>query len=322
MLKQWIRQRKLSRLTVDPNDRTMRCPIAEPETEGLMASAEACYEAWRSHFESQAWRVDAERSMRAVSAIFFHWAGVGVIVRPADVQFERLTGISWHYQYFMLREGEVLMRPHSCWCSACFEVAAAGPAAGLLTSLHEVRGCAKAGNALYEWHNSSCRAKTGAEASSPDQRARARGHGLAQAGIEPGQWVLVEAFCDEEDEMWLGRALPFGDFGPRSPCCKKFTDATPKNLYGTRFNTGDYMVAVQWYERLTESGDGERREFIRGTRMIDVFNSTELRLVGFRMEVIGALARKNDGDEPDPEEARIKWKLPRDSEAQALTWCR
>ena len=71
MLKQWLRQHKLSRLSVDPNDKTMRCPIVEPETEGLMESVEACLLAWRSHFEADAWREDAKGSMRAVSVIFF-----------------------------------------------------------------------------------------------------------------------------------------------------------------------------------------------------------------------------------------------------------
>ena len=86
-----LRRRKLSRLSVDPNDDTMRCPIAEPETEGMIATAEACCEAWKSHFETQEWRDGAADSMRAVSAIYFHWAGEGAIVRPADVQFARLT---------------------------------------------------------------------------------------------------------------------------------------------------------------------------------------------------------------------------------------
>ena len=73
----------------------MRCPVATRETQGLMASAHACFEAWRSHFETDAWRADAKGSMRSVSAIYFHWAGEGEISRPAtDVQFERLVGIS------------------------------------------------------------------------------------------------------------------------------------------------------------------------------------------------------------------------------------
>ncbi len=53
-----------------------------------------------------------------------------------------------------------------------------------------------------------------------------------------------------------------------------------RNVYGVRFNSGDFMVAVQWYERLPESGDGERLEFLRGEEIIDVINSTDLRAVG------------------------------------------
>ena len=47
------------------------------------------------------------------------------------------------------------------------------------------------------------------------------------------------------------------------------------------------MVAVQWYERLCESGDGERLEFVMGERQVDVINSTELRLAAFAMVPTG-----------------------------------
>jgi hypothetical protein len=331
MLKQWIVRRKQSRMSVDPNDPTMQCPVAHPEAEGMMASAEEVCKAWQSHFETDTWREDAKRSMRSVSAIYFHWAGEGAIERPKeDEQFDRLTGISSHYQYFMLREGEVLMRPYSCWCPACFEVAAAGPGASTrLSSDYMVRdGCTKAPNAvppnprvpnpLYEWRNASCRAKTGAQTSSPDKRARGHGHELAEAGLQPGQWVLVEAFCDPEDEMWLGKTVAFSDFGPLPSCCKRH-DGGQMNVYGTRFNEGDYMIAVQWYERLAESGDGERREFNRGERVIDVINSSELRMVDVKVAVIGAFPVSEEADDG---EALIKWELDREAEAEALTWCR
>ena len=128
-----------------------------------MASAEECYLAWRGHFETDAWRAEATGSMRAVSAIYFHWACDGVIERPAtDVQFDRLTGISSCYQSFMLREGEVLMRPYSCWCTACFNVAVEGPGKRTYLSCNfNVPRCTHAGNSLYSWRNASCRAKTG-----------------------------------------------------------------------------------------------------------------------------------------------------------------
>ena len=99
-----------------------------------MTTPEDCYRAWKSHFETDAWRAKSVGSMCAVSAFYFHWAGEGDITRPAeDVQFDRLVGISSCYQYFMLREGEVLMRPYSCWCPPCFGVAVSGP--GLSTYL-------------------------------------------------------------------------------------------------------------------------------------------------------------------------------------------
>jgi hypothetical protein len=319
MLKQWIRRRKLSSLSVDLNHLRIRNPLARGETGGFMASAEECYLAWRGHFETDAWRAEATGSMRAVSAIYFHWACDGAIERPAmDVQFDCLSGISSCYQYFMLREGEVLMRPYSCWCPACFNVSAEGPGKRTyLTCNFNVPYCTHAGNTLYSWRNKSCRAKTGAEASSPDKRARDRGHALAATGISPGQWVLVEAFGDNDDEMWLGKTVEFSDFG-RQSCCKKHTEGQ-RNVYSVRFNSGDFMVAVQWYERLPENGDGERLEFFRGERVIDVINSTELRAVGVHVREIGLFPAEAGVNDPD---ALIKWELSRDDEAEALTWCR
>ena len=62
--------------------------------------------------------------------------------------------------------------------------------------------------------------------------------------------------------MWHAKTVAFSVFGD-AECCKKHLGGQ-KNIYDTRFNSGDYMVAVQWYERLCESGNGERREFVRG----------------------------------------------------------
>ena len=48
-----------------------------------MASAEEYYQAWRGHFETDAWRAEATGSMRAVSAFYCHWACDGAIEWPA-----------------------------------------------------------------------------------------------------------------------------------------------------------------------------------------------------------------------------------------------
>ena len=62
-----------------------------------------------------------------------------------------------------------------------------------------------------------------------------------------------------------------------------------------------------------------------GERQVDVINSTELRLAGFALAPIGVLpAGVTDGIESAgvSEEERVKWRLARGDEAEALTWCR
>ena len=47
----------------------------------------------------------------------------------------------------MLREGEVLARPHSCWCPACFDLATAGRGQGARLAPYagyKVVGCTRA----------------------------------------------------------------------------------------------------------------------------------------------------------------------------------
>jgi hypothetical protein len=75
-MKQWIVRRKPSRLSVisvDPNDLRMQCP--EPEAEDMMTSVEETYQALRSLFDRGAAR-RCQALLRAVSAIYFHWARV------------------------------------------------------------------------------------------------------------------------------------------------------------------------------------------------------------------------------------------------------
>ena len=82
------------------------------------------------------------------------------------------------------------------------------------------------------------------------------------------------------------------------------------------------MAAVQWNERLAESGDGERREFVRGERMVDIVNSTELRMADVRVQMIGIFQPLKANDD----HARTKWELNGNDEADALpflgAWCR
>ena len=315
MLKQWIRQRAQSRLQVSGTKVTMPKKVAT--TSGLMASALDCFEAWQGHFETGEWRAAAVAVKRPVTGIYFHWAGLEDIVRPPTAQYEVLEGISHSYQFFMLRQGAVLMRRHSCWCKACFAVAMGGPGEGTcLTSDYEVPACERTGAdvaVFYQWHNASCRAKAGGEVAQPDKRAREHGHALAAAGMVPGEWVLAECFGDEEDEMWLGKTVAGFEDGS---CAERHTGLQATE-YKVAFHDGDYKVAVQWYERLVEGGSSERREFKMGKPQIDVINSTELRAYGFHVDVLsvgpplrpGARSAERAARLADAEEHR-HWRLP------------
>jgi hypothetical protein len=65
---------------------------------------------------------------------------------------------------------------------------------------------------------------------------------------------------------------------------------------------------MQWYERLAESGDGDRREFNRGERVI-VIKSIELRMVGIGVTTMGQVLAS---EEANGNGALINWQLDRD----------
>ena len=182
----------------------------------------------------------------------------GAIKRPAmDVQIDSLTSISSCYQYFMLREGEVLMCTYSCCCPACFNVAVDGNIEGpgkrtYLSCSFNGPYCTHAGNTLYSWRNNSSRPRQVLKRA-PQTRGLAIAGTLAAAGKSPGQLVLVEAYGDNDDEMWLGKTVEFSDYG-RQSCCTKHTERQ-RNVCGARLNTRDFMVAMEWHERVPEIGD-------------------------------------------------------------------
>ena len=80
------------------------------------------------------------------------------------------------------------------------------------------------------------------------------------------------AVDEDYDEEWssLFYSPDQGD------CCKRLMES--KTIDGTRYDKNDYMIAVQWYDRLAE--DEEQRTFELTDPAVGFFNSTELRLVG------------------------------------------
>ena len=64
-----------------------------------------------------------------------------------------------------------------------------------------------------------------------------------------------------------------------------------------------------------KAGMGERLEFFRGERVIDIINSTELRAVCVVVREIGLFPAEAGVNDPD---ALIKWELSRNDEAEEL----
>lgn len=255
---------------------------------------------------------------------FFHYAseeGELSIKRPTSEEtFNPIEGIKSSYQFFALRQGEVLARLRSCWCVAYVSVAMCGPGSNKLSSQYQVSGCPHSANddeqaRFFEWSNRSCRAITGSSVATREDEVKAKGKALAPT-VKVGDWLLVEAYSDSHDEMWLARAVPgFVDAPGENKCLIQHLGRTI-HQHGTRFDHGDYKIAVQFYER-SPNCDDERRTFVIGEPRVDVINSTELRACGFNMDLL-TTARSRPGG--DPEHQILV--LPRDTEATALRNCR
>lgn len=310
ILKNHLRQVNIRFLAWDPHSTDKPNPILADG--GRILTAKHVYQQLDGHFGSDKWRENAELKSKAITRFVFHWADEKDIARhPNPPTYERIDGITRSYQYMMLKNGEVLTRRHSCWCLHCLRCAMAGPDA--LTTSYEVEGCARgvADKALYEYTNSNCRIKDGPGVGVADKRARDRGHELA-THLEPGggQWVLVEAYDEDEDGdvLWLAKTVPAERFS--GECCRRMTSKTTlheNESRSTSFDAGDHAIALEWYERVPD--DRDRLTFTRGDRALCFVNSTELRhIVPFH----GVAA-----DLHTP-----AWHLGRLEEAHAQDWCR
>jgi hypothetical protein len=82
-------------------------------------------------------------------------------------------------------------------------------------------------------------------------------------------------------------------------------------IRGTRFDNGDFCVAVQWHDRVP--GNEEHPAFRMREPAVYVVNSTELRQVLAAADVTSlATRRSRDG----------KWLLVRTAKAETGSWCR
>ena len=176
-----------------------------------------------------------------------------------------------------------------------------GPAAlrGVGTS------CVRSADVYHQWREESCFRRKGAGVGANLQEVRGAGH-MHAASLVPGTWVLVENRQRTHDVglgLWLGLTVPKDEWG--GDCKRMVTDEVlagrqymfvGKKGAQTRYDKGNVMVAVQWFEVRGDNGTGV--DYGLDFVAVDVFNSTELRHAAFEMEqkagprLINARARR------------------------------
>lgn len=235
-------------------------------------------------------------------------------------KFDKVDLIMSSYQFVVLNRGQIVVRPHGCWCVGCMTAVTEGPAA--------LRGvganCVRSGEAYHQWHGESCLRRAGAGVGANLQEVRGAGHKHA-ASLVPGTWVLVESRQCTHDVglgLWLGLTVPMDEWG--GDCKREVTDEVlggrkymfvGKKGAQTRYDKGNVMVAVQWLEVRGDNGTGV--DYGLDFAAVDMFNSTELRHAAFEMEqkagprLINARARrKGQALELAQIKAEQRWWLP------------
>ena len=256
-----------------------------------------------------------EELSRAIRSFTFYWAGDNDIKRPATFpEHSRVVGIQSSYQYFFRRAGEVLVRKAPCWCQSCTKTSLAGPVALHGEDYSVIKCHRRINDTYYEYKSRCCKVLDGPGTGEPHKRAIAHGHELAPKA-NAGDWILVEAWDDDEQEVWLAKTV--AHFGRN---CQRKTTARQKNRFptkGVRFTKGEYAIAVQYYGRVdapltSPSRRGEQHFELEEDQPTDgipmIVNSTELRSIVPAAD----LEEVSDGI----------WRLSRTAEEEALSWCR
>lgn len=205
----------------------------------------------------------------------------------------------------------------------------AGPATSGLREASRSRAglarCSRAGDPFFQWRDEKCQKYEGTGVGANIQEVRRAGHRCAR-DLVVGAWVLVEyRECTHDiGELWLGRCLGVPEW---SQSCRKKVEL-PKGKkwmkkYGSRWDEGDWMMAVQWY---SEQADGS---YVQCEPHVDVCNSSELRLAGFEMtqsrglRQINARPRRGAQAERQAElQAEAAWLLPPETRKRAEAACR
>ena len=230
-----------------------------------------CTEDWREkHKVGSAFVVNAVQVLDADSKD---------IRRDEAEVYDRVDGIRKSFGYLALSSGRVLQRWFDCWCPAC--LAATGPGSGMDGAAsgcgYKVQGC----TSQEPWWDCSVQLQGARGVHRQRQLAQKKGRELAES-LKPNCFVAVQDRSAEgrEEHFLVGITVDCG-----GGSCIKRKVQEKEVIDGTRFDPGDYAIAVRWLARLAE--DPEQRTFeLTGEEEQFVINSTELRYVNVSLDLV------------------------------------
>jgi hypothetical protein len=176
-------------------------------------------------------------------------------------------------------------------------------------------GCCRSSDPLHQWRRENCARLTGRGVAASRAAARDAGNGYAQA-LNAGDWCLFEhRLCsgDRGLEIWLGKAIAMEEWSGKPSKMADVGKGKRRTIHGNRYDHGEYMVAVQWHERVV--GDSDQLEFEVGAADICIQNSATLRLASFTPETINHPAIAGSSS------ASTTWRIAPDDMQKAMDAC-
>jgi hypothetical protein len=216
------------------------------------------------------------------------------IERNVHELYDSVGGIRKCFGYMALSTGRVLQRWFDCWCTACTD--GTGPGSGMTevtsTSGYMVTGCEL--SVPEPWWDCSVQLQGTRGIGAQKSIAQANGRKMA-AVLKPGAFIAIQdrtAFGRQEHYL-IGITIIAETDGGRGCIAKHCSER--ETIEGTRFDPGDYAIAVQWLTRLTEDPQHRTFEIVPEAAKF-VINSTELRYTDVELELvppIGPVVRRS-----------------------------
>jgi hypothetical protein len=139
----------------------------------------------------------------------------------------------------------------------------------------------RASEAAYQSSKRTTNQLGSTAASQRSSKRRKDGSSLASKIKGPGTFCLFQNRAGHGDEeLWLGRTTSVSPHLPQGQCTKQIPRRTTETIAEIRFDSGDYMIGVQWYAKgergLYRRWDAEAPSLQNSTELVAIDVSPEL----------------------------------------------